>query len=267
MMNDKETWLAQTMEKIHGWHSGGAPADYQGPHFGGPGHRGLSPAHDILRMLSGIKQFHDGVFRGYYWVNGVKVVVETATNQFGTPYDPMGWGHAVCAWMVHIFCDFFSSHSLPLPGTSFFQGIDSHAVRQFVQRDLYQHGITLRHLALQTIPPLLIEMAIRVYIWLRYRNSGLDVEAVEQKKYELLTVGHSICTSFNVGKVILLNDPSMLNMPEMMAFVRSIFKLALKEQFRTSSFQKAKRNLAELQREAKALEDQVGLDMVDPLTI
>jgi hypothetical protein len=47
MVSDKETWIGQLFENIHGRHSADSPMDYQGAHFGGPGHRLRSIGHDL----------------------------------------------------------------------------------------------------------------------------------------------------------------------------------------------------------------------------
>jgi len=110
-MVDKTTWVGSQMEKIHNLHPGGATVDYQGKKFGGAYHRGLSPGHDLFQVCEGIRQFKDGEFRGWYWVNGKKYFFESSVNQFGKDYEPMCWGEAVLAWMTHMFCDFFSTTS------------------------------------------------------------------------------------------------------------------------------------------------------------
>jgi hypothetical protein len=261
MMGDKDTWIGSTMEKIHGKHATGAPIDYQGDHFRGGDHRGRTTGHDLLRPLEGIRQFMDGTFRGSYWYNGQQFTIESATNQYGNPYDTMGMGSAAFAWMTHMACDFFSSKSLPIPGTSYLNNIDSHAVRHFVQEDLYKHGVNLKHLALQTLPPLLIEVAIRIYVHLRYRKMGLHPEALEQKKIELLAVAHGTCTAFNVGKVILMEDPTLLNMPQIMALARTLFKLWLAEFNRNALSRKVERNVQELQVDLKVLHQRWEMDL------
>jgi len=246
-MSDKSTWIGSQMDSIHGLHSPNAPIDYQGEHFGGPYHRGLTTGHDLLRPLSGIRQFMNGEFSGFYWVNGQKIAVESAVNQFGSSYTPMGLGAAILAWMVHMFADFVSTTSLPIPGTSFVQGVNNHRLRQFVQRDLYQHGINLRHVVLQTIPPLFIEVVLRSYAYLRFKGLRENPDALAQKKMELLTVGHMICGGFNVGKVVLMNDPTQINVPQMMALARTMFRLACMEYKRNSFAGRIIRNTEEMQ--------------------
>lgn len=245
-MADKKHWLGSWMESIHDKAPGGAAIDYQGPHFGGGHHRGLTTGHDLLRPLEGISQFKDGVFRGFYYKDGVKHVVETATNQYGNPYSPMGWGAAAVAWLVHNACDFFSSQSLPIPGTSWLYELPDRDVRVFVQKDLYQNGINLRHVTLQALAPLVVEVAIRSYAALRYRHTDAPEDAVRQKRAELLTLGHTLTAAVNIGKIVVLNDPTMLNVPALLALLKNVMGLVLLEQGRTSFVARIARNAGEL---------------------
>lgn len=243
---DKNSWIGGQMQRIHNLHPGDAPIDYQGTHFGGGFHRGLTTGHDLFRPLEGIRQFMDGEFGGFYWANGKKYFIESAVNQYGKIYQPMSLGEAVLAWIIHMFCDFFSSSSLPIPGTSFIYAMDNRQLRIFVEQDLYQSGINLRHLVLQTIPPTAIEVIIRSYIFFRYRKQTVDPDALMQKKTELLAVAHSVCAGFNIGKVIITEDPLLINIPQLVALSRTLFKLVVQEYSRNSSFSKALRNLKDL---------------------
>jgi len=256
-MVDKTTWVGSQMEKIHNLHPGGATVDYQGKKFGGAYHRGLSPGHDLFQVCEGIRQFKDGEFRGWYWVNGKKYFFESSVNQFGKDYEPMCWGEAVLAWMTHMFCDFFSTTSLPIPVTSYLYGIDNRELRVFVEKDLYQRyvykegkrinaGINLRHLVLQTIAPLSIEVIIRCYIFFRYHKQTIDQDALEQKKLELLTIGHAVSTGFNLGKIYLTKDPLLINIPQIVALSKTLMKLVLQEYNRNSFYGKVQRNLKDL---------------------
>lgn len=257
-MADKNSWIGCHLDKFHHLHSGGAPADYQGPHFGGGFHRGLTKAHDLLNPIEGIRQFMDGQFRGFYWVDGKKYFIESPVNQYGNPYQTMDFGAAVLAWMIHMFCDFFSSTSLPIPGTSYIYGMDNRELRIFVQEDLYKSGFNLRHLVLQTIPPIAIEVILRSYTFLRYRRQTVNQDALAQKKMELLAVAHAVSAGFNIGKVIVLQDPLFINLPQLVALARTLIRLVLQEYSRNSFFEKALRNVRDLSQTQKEYEDLVG---------
>lgn len=267
LMVDKEHWIGRHMEKIHSLHPGYAPIDYQGAHFGGAYHRGLTTGHDLFQPLEGIRQFMDGEFRGYYWVAGKKYFIESSVNQYGNPYQPMDFGAAVLAWMIHMFCDFFSSTSLPIPGTSIAYGMDYRDLRVFVEEDLYKSGFNLRHLVLQTIPPTAIEVILRSYIFLRYHKQTVNPDALSQKKTEILAVAHSVCSAFNIGKVIILQDPLFINLPQLVALSRTMIRLVIQEYNRNSFYNKVQRNLNDLRQVQQQYEYLVEKGLSEPVVL
>ena len=250
---DKNHWLGGLMERVHAMHPGGAPIDYQGPHFGGRHHRGLTIGHDLARPLAGIQQFRDGVFRGSYYTDGVKHVVEAASNRLGRPFQPMTWAGAVLAWLIHNFCDFFSSASLPIPGTSWFYESPSREIRVLVQREMYQQGINLRHLTLQTLSPFVVEVIVRCYLFARYRTHLKD-DAFNQKRAELFSTAHALSLGFNMGKVVLLQNPLLINMPQVIALMLHLGRLVLLESKRTGYSAIVHRNVREFKMNQTALE-------------
>jgi hypothetical protein len=260
-MADKDHLMGSWMEGIHGQHGGAAPIDYQGPHFGGGSHRGLTSGHDLFRPLEGIGQFKDGTFRGWYFHDGIRVMVESTVNQNGVPYEPMSWGSAALAWMVHNACDFFSSASLPIPGTSWLYESESHDVRRFVQEDLYKQGINLRHVALQTLAPLAVKVAVGSYFFLRYRNLDAPAAAKAQKRAELGALAHGVSLGINLGKIAVMKNPLLLNVPQLIATMRSLFGLIVLEHSRNSFIRKFKRNAGEL----AAAQDELEMLLKDRL--
>jgi len=268
LMADKTTWIGSQMERIHSLHPNGAPIDYTGKHFGGPRHRGRSRGHDLFGALESIRQFKDGQFRGFYWVNGEKIPFESFLTPHGNTYTPSeGWGEAVLAWMIHMICDFFSSESLPIPGTSYLHELDSREIRVFVQNDLYGSGFNLRHLALEAIPPLSIEVIIRSYMYFRYRKQTLNRDAIDQKKLELLMIGHTICAGFNLGKVCCMQNPLLINIPQMMALTKTLIRLIVQEHNRTAFIAKVERNIKDLRRTQREYEPIIHNNILAPIIL
>jgi hypothetical protein len=272
MMADKSSWLGSAMEDIHKHHHAFqplSPIDYRASGLtdeanGWAFHRGVSPGHDLLRFLSGISQIKNGVFQGIFYKNGVPNLVTSAQTLSGISYEPMGLGDAIVNYTTHMFCDFFSSTSLPIPGTSFAFESGSRELRTFVVRDLYEQGINLRHIVMQALPPIMISLIINCYCWVRFRKSSASQEAKDQKKIELLTVAHSISAGFNIGKIIFYRNPLMVNVPQLMAAVRNICRLVMKEYLRSGTMGKFKRNLREMRRERKQLEMEIQLWHQEP---
>ena len=262
-------WLRDSMERIHRMHPGNAPIDYQGQSFAGKwgSHRGLSPGHDLFRPLEGIRQFEDGVFRGPYWKDGVKHIFESGVNQHGKEYEHMGWAAAVVAWLCHVACDFFSKSSLPIPGTSWLREWSNDETRRFLQNSVYQQGINLRHVTLQTIAPLAVEIGIRSYVAIRYRPSDAPKDALSQKTLELLALSHTLTVAINVGKIVIMKNPMMLNVPALLALLRSVLGFVILEQRRNSFVYKASRNAAELCGEQDRIEHVLNTRIPKPLLL
>ena len=272
-MQNKDHWLGAWMERIHKTHPAGAPIDFQGQidgqsftgKFGF--HRGLSSGHDLLRPVEGIAQFKDGVFRDFFWKDGIKHVVESPVNENGVSYAPIGWAAAVFAWLCHMACDVFSSTSLPIPGTSWLRELPSHDVRSFVQNSLYQKGINLRHVTLQTIAPLAVEIGNRSYVAIRYKGSDAPEDALKQKTRELLAVSHTLTVAINVGKIVILKNPLLLNVPALLALLRSVLGLVILEQKRNSFIHKASRNVTELRDSQDDIENMLDARIPAPLLV
>ncbi|MGO9119553.1 MAG: hypothetical protein ACLQPD_18330 [Desulfomonilaceae bacterium] len=74
--------------------------------------------------------------------------------------------------LVHLFADFFSTHSLPLPLTTVVYDSAGREFRKFVH-DLYQGGFHLRHVAIGGIEVLLSHTAIEVWLWMQYGSEGV----------------------------------------------------------------------------------------------
>lgn len=259
MISDKNSWIGKYMEKIHQLHPKGAAIDYQGKakvlrqdgtvasgSFGGGSHRARSRAHDPLRIFECIKQLKDGKFEGVFYRDGIKFPFESSVNQYGKKYIPMSLGSAFLNCIIHQFCDFFSSGSLPLPGSTFLFENSDRETRKIIIEELYNRGFNFRHLILQTIPPFVVTVAVIVFFLIKYKNIDAPSDAKLQKLAELMTLSHSITCAFNIGKVIIMKDPWQLNIPQIIATCLSIFSAIILESRRNSFISKIKRNTLNL---------------------
>jgi hypothetical protein len=268
-MADPDHWLGNMMENIHQYHhhtQPSAPIDYMGSNFGGGHHRGLSSGHDLLRPLSAIQQIKEGKFSGYYFEYGKKIFFESPISHRGTPYTPTSWKEAIVLYLVHMFCDFFSKMSLPIPGTSWLRECSNREIRVFAM-DMYKQGINLRHLMLQTLAPLTVEIILRVYFTIRYRRTEAPDDAKKLKKSELLLLGHSISTAFNIGKIIIMNNPLLLNVPQVLFTAKQLLGYFLLEQGRNSFIAKYRRNMFEMNEELDDLEAEIAKGIPEPIKL
>jgi len=204
--------------------------DYQGPGFGGPLHRGLSPGHDLLRVFEAISQIKNGTFRGFREFKDGFGWVESAVNQNGVPFDEFTLLEATIVWIRHMLSDVITPSSLPFPGLSFLMQVPDHDVRKFAIA-LYKNGLNLRFILTQALAPALVELVIRAYfLGRKYRACGEFVltEAERNKQTELLLASHGMVVAINVGRVAVECNASgpvalrNLNVPAICAVVRHL---------------------------------------------
>jgi hypothetical protein len=262
---DKNSWIGKKFEKIHSVHEEldgkryFAPIDHQKSGVSGGGHhRGLSPGHDLFQFIEGIRQFKDGEFRTIDWRNGQPIeyisnLVSPNRINDGPPniYIPLNLSKAIVAYSVHMFCDYFSSTSLPLPGIFNFQQNSDHVIRHLAQ-EYYQNGYHLRNLSFQMLPPIIITILISIYLWLKVKNIDNEDKGLQQKKVEMRCLALGISSAFNLGKVIISNGCQplsiiyYLNHPQLIVFTKNILQLLILEAKRNDYTAKICRNVNEL---------------------
>lgn len=181
--------------------------------YGGGNHRGLSDGHDLLWMFDAIKQYHDGTFRDSGYIDGIRIAVETNIYQFtGDPYKKLTWLQAAWKYFIHMFADFFSSKSLPVPGSSLLSHSSDRDMRKFAA-DMYADGFNLRTELLKGITVLVPELIVRMVTYLRYKETEYSKEAKKKKLHLMLLLTHGISSLVNVGKVIITENPVSINIP------------------------------------------------------
>jgi hypothetical protein len=223
-------------------HPPDSPIDYQGPGFGGDLHRVRSRGHDLARFLEAIDQTATGEFRGTRWTYSTPREAISGLNQFGRPYPEMDWTAAFVNVVVHLFGDFFSSHSLPLPLSSV---VYDHAGREFriFIHQLYANGFSLRHVAIGSAEVILAFLAIEAWLWLQHGSDGRETDCVMLKRYEMRSAVTGILSGANVAGCVLFENPFLMNLPLLIASIDSSGRLLRLRADRESEILKASRNL------------------------
>lgn len=199
---------------------------FKGPNvsYGGGDHRVRTYGHDLFRFWSAIKQIKDGTFRDSGFIDGVEVIIETTKNAYGNDFAPCnGWFDAVCKYVCHMFADFFSSKGLPLPGSSYLTHSSDRELRQ-LGSELYIDGVNLRTEMLKATSVAIPEIMLRIVHFLRYKDSEWSKEAKAKKLHLLLLITHGIASAFNIGKVIITENPESLNIPMITRMVYMAFR-------------------------------------------
>lgn len=222
-----------------------SPIDYQGPGFGGPFHRARSQGHDLARFFEAINQTMNGEFKGTRWSYGTPYEVISKVNQFGKPYPELPWTAAFVNVLVHLFADFFSTHSLPLPLTSVVYDNVGREFRKFVH-DLYQGGFHLRHVAVGGIEVLLSYTAVEVWLWMQHGSEGRKTDPVSLKRYEMRAAVTGFLSGANIGGCLLFQNPFLLNVPVLVSAIDSSIRVLNLRRKQQSWIYKEIRNLDEL---------------------
>jgi len=280
LMANKDSWLGKIMEDIHAQHPGNAAIDFTGTQsiikpdgvtstisIGGPYHRGMSSGHDLFRIFNCVKQLYLGKFQGVAYRDGVGYLFESTVNSKGNPFVPMDIGNAFLNCIIHLFCDYFSTTSLPIPGTTWLRESSNRDIRELVMKELYEKGIHLRHLTLQFIPPIVVSVLIIIYFYFRYFDKNVPREAKIQKISELLALSHSITCAINVGKVYIMNDPYQLNIPQVVAACLSIASVIFLETGRNNFIKKFERNNNDLMKDLKDLEEKINIKISNEIIL
>lgn len=187
--------------------------------FAGGNHRERTYGHDLLRIISAIKQLHDGKFIDSGYIDGVKIVVESCVNQNGMPYEKLSYAEAFVKYVFHMVADFFSSKGLPIPGWSYLSHSDNREIRK-IASELYNDGLNFRTETFQVITTAIPEIIVRIVTYLRYRESEYSKEAKKKKRNLLLLMTHGVSTCVNIGKVVITENPVSINLPMIMQTVR-----------------------------------------------
>lgn len=195
------TWLRET-PVLEGWEELGRrlPIDYTGRHFGGPDHRQRSAGHDVVRLMTGVRQIRAGVFEGVFWEDGVKKTFATALGAY-TPEE--SYVTALAKLLAHLGADFVTPMSLPLPGWTFLGSLPPRKLRLFAA-DLYRARYNMRS---GMLAPSIGVAAVGFLLRSHAAASAYDargsiaLQGSEHAKLdEMLLVGHSGLAAASVSK-------------------------------------------------------------------
>ncbi len=264
--SDKNSFIGSWFEKIHSLHSTNNPMDYQGYKMGGGGHRLRSVGHDLLGFPFGIWQIMNGTFTGGFYQGGKYFEIFSKVNQYGNPYESQAFIEALFTYIGHVFCDFFSTYSLPVPGFGYLAKLPSREIRKFAA-EMYENGYNLRHMLIQGFSVFFIEIMVRTYSYFRLKKIlGLTNEQYTQKRRELLLLSHSIVAGFNVGKVAITGNVLSLNLPQIIAVVFHFLPYVMFYSRNNNKTQKILRNFNDLKEEQQNCDNEIIENMEESKT-
>lgn len=185
----------------------------------------------------------DGEFRGVYWKDKTPFEIITTLNQYGNKYPQMDFFAALVNVSLHLFADFFSQYSLPLPFSSVVFENGSREFRKFVA-DLYDNGFNLRHISINGLQVFLSWITMKIWLWLQYDDTKTD--SVKMKEYEMRLAITGMLSAANISGCVFYQNPFLINIPALVGTIDNAVKLYLLNNKRKSQLFKEIRNIDDL---------------------
>lgn len=182
-------------------------------------HRLYSYGHDLFRIFEAVREIMHGEYKG------ISVGFTGEVTKIFSEYNNIDPTKAVAILFVHLFKDFFTSRSLPLPGVTYLANLNGNKMPEFIEELHLDHDFNLRVLTGQILSVTAIEIILRVYLKFKYFRSKEAPELIDEKKAKMLLCSHSIAMLFNIGKVVVTENPFMLNIPQLMKIIQYLYKL------------------------------------------
>ncbi|AIQ62451.1 hypothetical protein PSTEL_04335 [Paenibacillus stellifer] len=224
--------------------------------------------------------FKNGRFEGVRYINGVEHKVLSSVNQYGTPYEQLGWIEAILKYAKHMFADLFSTCSLPFPGSSLLVECSNRDLRKLAAT-MYQNGFNLKNIMIQSLSTIIVEVILRIYFGIKsvqsykaeyeltedYSNFTAIKEFIKpsskEKLHEMLLLAHSIVTAVNIGKVIIKKSPWEINVTEIISVIRYAIPVVNGVIERNSEYSKLIRNADEIHEKWEQLAESTSLQNVE----
>lgn len=123
---------------------------------------------------------------------------------------------------LHLYKDYCSARSLPIPGLSYIAKLNHERMPKFLDELTNEKELNLRTLNGQILSIVSIEIVISIYAFIRKKTEETIYtnQQYKSKKERLLLISHSIAMAFNVGKVVVTQNPAFITFPQIIRIVR-----------------------------------------------
>jgi hypothetical protein len=216
-------------------------------------HRLYSYGHDLFRFTNASSMIKNG--------EGVLGIIPSFGEMPLISLDPTPsneWDSAIIL-LLHLFKDFWTKRSLPLPGSTAIANLNNNEMPEII-RDLYRnHEVNLRQLTGQLLSVTVIELTIRIWLYFTYRKTNVPKDKISSKKNKMLLLGHSVGMLFNTGKVLVTQNPFLINIPQLIRIMYLGFKV-LKDNTEITQKAITRANLAVYKNKIETLKTLIILD-------
>ncbi len=198
-------------------------------------HRFQSLGHDpILGFLFGVKDILRGEFTAIDKAG--KIITQKITPS--TEQAGMGLFAAIFRQFGHLRSDMATKASLPVPLMSLLQLIQKGSFGKHgytigeLTRIMYREGYNFNHFLSMSVSVLLIEVLVRGGYFVKRLKEGytlsdsipFSLKKVRPKLQTMLFTAHTISTTANLAKFLVVKDPLAINFPQWIWFVKCLFQ-------------------------------------------
>lgn len=217
-------------------------------------HRVFSYGHDLFRFFKGVKLILGQTDE--IGISGTGGVISGNFSNFSSP-DSM-W-KAILILAIHLYKDFWTARSLPIPGSTIIANLNNDNMPEIIDDLTNKNEVNLRQLSGQVLSITVIEIVIRIYSFFKYYKSGIPQEQIIHKRNKMLLLGHSTAMLFNIGKIIVTQNPFFLNWAQLIRIIILAWKVA-KENMELNHKAIIKSELSVLKLKYETLETVIMLD-------
>ena len=203
-------------------------------------HRDLTLGHDpLLGLIVGTRDIMQGqltTFGSY----GQPLVVTGINPPVADPFVALG------TEILHLLSDAFTPMGLPAPGWTALNtlqvGLSGQRAGTIAKGalDMYTQGYDTRHFLTMSVSVVAAELVLRTYWSIRISQDPEYAEDVEREaqlaasrgvsdhpRYQALAFGaHAFAAAANAGKVVLAQNPLLINYPQWQRFVLATYQYA-----------------------------------------
>jgi len=189
-------------------------------------HRLYSYGHDLLRFIQGIKLILTGT--GPVGINGSGGMLELAQAPEGY-VDPDAVWKAIIVLVLHLYKDFWTARSLPIPGSTLIAELNNNSMPEWLDEITNDKEVNLRMLSGQAFSIAINEIIPWLYLKIKYRHEDIANSMRVEKLTKMKLIGHSVSLLFNVGKVVTTQNPLLLNYGQIVRILTLAIKAIVSE--------------------------------------
>jgi hypothetical protein len=241
-------------QKLKDFNIDNNPIDRHIPGAYGGNHRLFSYGHDLFRFFKGVK-----LILGQTDEIGIAGTGGILSGNFSNFNSPDSIWKAILILAIHLYKDFWTCRSLPIPGSTIIANLNNDKMPQIIDELTNNREVNLRQLSGQLLSVTVVELIIRIYTFFKYYNSEISKDQINHKRNKMLLLGHSTAMLFNVGKIIVTENPFFLNWAQLIRIIILSWKV-VKENTELNHKAIIKTDLSVLKIKLETLETVIILD-------